>query len=320
MRPLAWRSLMKKVFIDGETGTTGLQVRERLVNHPDIEVISIDPEKKRDIEEKRRLMKEADVTVLCLPDDAAKDTVALAQAEGCRVLDASSVHRVAEGWVYGMAELDVSQREMIQNAQFVSNPGCYPTGIILLLKPLVEQGLLEADGHYAVNAISGYTGGGKQLIEKYEGSDASPTYGTYGLNFKHKHLPEIQKWSQLTNTPIFIPSVGDFAQGMLISIPLTLTGETRAEALHQALVDTYASEAFVTVHPFNQVQDSYAPFLTPHGLENTNQVELAVFASEDGQSVVLSAKLDNLGKGASGAAVQNLNLMLGCKEDTAVVL
>ncbi|MBM6551363.1 N-acetyl-gamma-glutamyl-phosphate reductase [Marinomonas ostreistagni] len=311
---------MKKVFIDGETGTTGLQVRERLVNHPEIEVISIDPEKKRDVEEKRRLMKEADVTVLCLPDDAAKDTVALAQEEGCRVLDASSVHRVAEGWVYGMAELDQSQRQQIQQAQFVSNPGCYPTGIILLLKPLVEQGLLAADGHYTVNAISGYTGGGKQLIERYESDETAPTYATYGLNFKHKHLPEIQKWSQLTHTPIFIPSVGDFAQGMLISIPLTLTNGMTGEALHQVLTSTYAAESFVTVHPFNEVKDSHAPFLTPHGLENTNQVELAVFASEDGQSVVLSAKLDNLGKGASGAAVQNLNLMLGCQEDLAVEL
>lgn len=311
---------MKKVFIDGETGTTGLQVRERLVNHPEIEVISIDPEKKRDVEEKRRLMKEADVTVLCLPDDAAKDTVALAAEEGCRVLDASSVHRVADGWVYGLAELDASQREMIQEAQFVSNPGCYPTGIILLLKPLVEQGLLAKDGHYTVNAISGYTGGGKQLIEKYEGNSEAATYATYGLNFKHKHLPEIQKWSQLDNTPIFIPSVGDFAQGMLISIPLTLSGDMTGEQLHAALAATYEEEDFVTVHPFNEVQDSHAPFLTPHGLENTNQVELAVFASEDGQSVVLSAKLDNLGKGASGAAVQNLNLMLGFAENVAVVL
>lgn len=311
---------MKKVFIDGETGTTGLQVRERLVNHPGIEVISIDPDKKRDVEEKRRLMKEADVTVLCLPDDAAIDTVELAKAEKCRVLDASSVHRVAEGWVYGLAELDLNQREKIQKAQFVSNPGCYPTGIILLLKPLVEQGLLAADANYTVNAISGYTGGGKQLIEKYEGKDQAPTYGTYGLNFKHKHLPEIQKWSQLEKTPIFIPSVGNFAQGMLISIPLTLNGKVTGEQLHSALAATYEEENFVTVHPFNQVNDAHAPFLTPHGLENTNQVELAVFASEDGQSVVLSAKLDNLGKGASGAAVQNLNLMLGFDENVAVVL
>lgn len=311
---------MKKVFIDGETGTTGLQVRERLVNHPDIEIISIDPDKKRDVEEKRRLMNEADVTVLCLPDDAAKDSVALAKEEGCRILDASSVHRVAEGWVYGMAELDPSQRAKIQTAQFVSNPGCYPTGIILLLKPLVEKGLLAAGGHYSVNAISGYTGGGKQLIEKYEGNDQAPTYGTYGLNFKHKHLPEIHKWSGLEHAPIFIPSVGNFAQGMLISIPVTLGDNVDASALQAALAETYAEEAFVTVHDYNQLNDPHAPFLTPHGLENTNQVELAVFASEDGKSAVLSAKLDNLGKGASGAAVQNLNIMLGFAEETAVVL
>ena len=159
---------MKKVFIDGETGTTGLQVRERLINHPNIEVISIDPSKKRDIEEKRRLMKEADVTVLCLPDDAAIDSVILAKEEGCRILDASSVHRVAEGWVYGLPELDVTQRDKIKNAQFVSNPGCYPTGAILLLKPLIEAGLLPASGDYSINAISGFSGGGNALIERYD--------------------------------------------------------------------------------------------------------------------------------------------------------
>ncbi len=310
---------MKKVFIDGETGTTGLQVRERLVNHTGIEIISIDPAKKRDVGEKRRLMNEADVTVLCLPDDAAVDSVALAKEEGCRVLDASSVHRVANGWTYGLAEMASDQRDAIKDAQFVSNPGCYPTGIILLLKPLVEAGLLASDAHYSVNAISGYTGGGNKLIDQYENNANAPTYATYGLNFKHKHLPEIEKWSGLKQTPTFIPSVGSFAQGMLISIPVRLA-EGNAQALHAALAEIYAEEEFVTVHPFNEVNDPNAPFLTPHGLENTNQVELAVFASEDGKSAVLSAKLDNLGKGASGAAVQNLNLMLGFTEGLAVNL
>ncbi|REG84413.1 N-acetyl-gamma-glutamyl-phosphate reductase [Marinomonas pollencensis] len=311
---------MKKVFIDGETGTTGLQVRDRLVNHPNIDIISIDPAKKRDVEEKRRLMKEADVTVLCLPDDAAKDSVALAKEEGCRILDASSVHRVAEGWVYGLPELDVTQRDKIKTAQFVSNPGCYPTGAILLLKPLVEAGLLPAAGDYSINAISGYSGGGNALIDRYENGEDAPIFGAYGLTFNHKHLPEIKTWSGINKAPIFVPSVGNFSQGMLTFLPIQLTGETTMAQLQAKLADVYASDSFVKVNDFNAVEDAAAPFLTPHGLENTNLVELSVLSAPDNQSGVLVAKLDNLGKGASGAAVQNLNIMLGFAEETAVNL
>ncbi|WP_133010321.1 N-acetyl-gamma-glutamyl-phosphate reductase [Marinomonas flavescens] len=311
---------MKKVFIDGETGTTGLQVRDRLVNHPNISIISIDPAKKRDVEEKRRLMKEADVTVLCLPDDAAKDSVVLAKEEGCRILDASSVHRVADGWVYGLPELDVTQRAKIKDAQFVSNPGCYPTGAILFLKPLIEAGLLPASGDYSINAVSGYSGGGNALIDRYESTHNAPTFGAYGLTFNHKHLPEIKTWSGLDKSPIFVPSVGSFRQGMLTFLPIQLKGNVTMEQLHAELLKTYATDAFVTVNDFNAVVDNSAPFLTPHGLENTNQVELSVLSGPDNQSGVLVAKLDNLGKGASGAAVQNLNIMLGFAEDIAVTL
>ncbi|MEL0623564.1 N-acetyl-gamma-glutamyl-phosphate reductase [Marinomonas arenicola] len=311
---------MKKVFIDGETGTTGLQVRDRLVNHPNISIISIDPAKKRDVEEKRRLMKEADVTVLCLPDDAAKDSVVLAKEEGCRILDASSVHRVADGWVYGLPELDVTQRAKIKDAQFVSNPGCYPTGAILLLKPLVEAGLLPASGDYSINAISGYSGGGNALIERYENTDNAPIFGAYGLTFNHKHLPEIKTWSGINKAPIFVPSVGSFSQGMLTFLPIQLKGEVTMAQLQAKLADVYATDSFVKVNDFNAVEDAAAPFLTPHGLENTNLVELSVLSGPDNQSGVLVAKLDNLGKGASGAAVQNLNIMLGFAEETAVNL
>ncbi|MEL0614831.1 N-acetyl-gamma-glutamyl-phosphate reductase [Marinomonas arenicola] len=311
---------MKKVFIDGETGTTGLQVRDRLVNHPNISIISIDPAKKRDVEEKRRLMKEADVTVLCLPDDAAKDSVVLAKEEGCRILDASSVHRVADGWVYGLPELDVTQRAKIKDAQFVSNPGCYPTGAILLLKPLVEAGLLPAAGDYSINAISGYSGGGNALIDRYENTDNAPIFGAYGLTFNHKHLPEIKTWSGINKAPIFVPSVGSFSQGMLTFLPIQLKGEVTMAQLQAKLADVYASDSFVKVNDFNAVEDTAAPFLTPHGLENTNLVELSVLSGPDNQSGVLVAKLDNLGKGASGAAVQNLNIMLGFAEETAVNL
>jgi N-acetyl-gamma-glutamyl-phosphate reductase len=311
---------VKKVFIDGETGTTGLQVRDRLVNHPNISIISIDPAKKRDVEEKRRLMKEADVTVLCLPDDAAKDSVVLAKEEGCRILDASSVHRVADGWVYGLPELDVTQRAKIKDAQFVSNPGCYPTGAILLLKPLVEAGLLPASGDYSINAISGYSGGGNALIDRYENTDNAPIFGAYGLTFNHKHLPEIKTWSGINKAPIFVPSVGNFSQGMLTFLPIQLKGEVTMAQLQAKLADVYATDSFVKVNDFNAVEDAAAPFLTPHGLENTNLVELSVLSGPDNQSGVLVAKLDNLGKGASGAAVQNLNIMLGFAEETAVNL
>lgn len=311
---------MKKVFIDGETGTTGLQVKDRLVNHPNIEIISIDPDKKRDVEEKRRLMKEADVTVLCLPDDAAKDSVVLAKEEGCRILDASSVHRVADGWVYGLPELDVTQRDKIKGAQFVSNPGCYPTGAILLLKPLIEAGLLPADGDYSINAVSGYSGGGNALIDRYESTDNAPVYGAYGLTFNHKHLPEIKIWSGLDKAPIFMPSVGSFRQGMLTFLPIQLKNGVTMAQLQAKLAEVYANDTFVTVNDFNHVADNAAPFLTPHGLEDTNQIELSVLSAPDNQSGVLAAKLDNLGKGASGAAVQNLNIMLGFAENIAVNL
>ncbi|TYL48373.1 N-acetyl-gamma-glutamyl-phosphate reductase [Marinomonas sp. IMCC 4694] len=311
---------MKKVFIDGETGTTGLQVRERLIHHPHITVISIDPAKKRDVAEKRRLMKEADVTVLCLPDDAAKDSILLAKEENCRVLDASSVHRVAEGWVYGLPELDITQRDKIKDAQFVSNPGCYPTGAVLLLKPLIEAGLLPADGDYSINAISGYSGGGNALIDRYESTESAPLFGAYGLSFNHKHLAEMKVWGGLSKTPIFVPSVGHFRQGMLTFLPIYLRGDTTMAQLHAKLADTYANDTFVTVNDLNLVVDKAAPFLTPHDLENTNQVELSVLSEPNGQSGVLVAKLDNLGKGASGAAVQNLNIMLGFAEDIAVNL
>lgn len=311
---------MKKVFIDGESGTTGLQVRERLINHPNIEIISIDPAKKRDTDEKRRLMKAADVTVLCLPDEAAKDSVKLAAKEGCRILDASSVFRVADDWVYGLPELGVTQREKIKAAQFVSNPGCYPTGAILLLKPLVEAGLLPASGDYSVNAISGYSGGGNALIDRFENEANAPVFGAYALNFNHKHLPEMKVWAGLEKAPIFAPSVGNFRQGMLTFLPIQLKDGMSMKKLHEKLAATYADQSFVTMNDFNVVADDAAPFLTPHGLENTNQVELSVLSAPDDKSGVLVAKLDNLGKGASGAAVQNLNIMLGFAEDIAVNL
>ncbi|MHA6962528.1 N-acetyl-gamma-glutamyl-phosphate reductase [Zobellella denitrificans] len=312
---------MKKVFIDGETGTTGLQVRQRLQRHPGIDILSIDPADKRDPEIKRRLMQAADVAVLCLPDDAARESAALAADVGCRVLDASTAHRTASDWVYGLPELAPGQRAAIADARQVSNPGCYPTGALLLLRPLLAAGLLPPSGFYAINAVSGYSGGGKSLIERYECNPGrAPGFAAYGLGFSHKHLPEIQYWSGLTQRPVFIPSVGDYAQGMLIFIPVDTAGGPAPARLHAELLHAYRSEAFVRVNPFNEIVDESAPFITPHGLDNSNRVELSVFGSPDQNSCLLVAKLDNLGKGASGAAVQNLNLMLGFPEQLGVDL
>lgn len=312
---------MKSVFIDGESGTTGLQVRERLARHPQIEVVSIGPELKRDAKEKYRLMREVDVAVLCLPDAAAKESAALAQSVDCRVLDASSAHRTAEGWVFGLPELNEQQRAAIVDAQCVANAGCYASGAILMLAPLVSAGALPPDAVYAINAISGYSGGGKPLIENYESEiTQNPAVAAYGLDFQHKHIREIQVLSGLAHAPIFIPSIGNYRQGMLVSIPLPQVNEEQLVLMPDALEQAYHSEDFVIVQPFNKTDPETAPFLTPHGLDGSNEVHLHLFGSEDGTRGLLMAKLDNLGKGASGAAVQNLNLMLGLEESLGVEL
>jgi N-acetyl-gamma-glutamyl-phosphate reductase len=312
---------VKRIFIDGETGTTGLQVRQRLQRHPGIEILSIEPADKRNPEAKRRLLQTADISVLCLPDDAARESASLAADAGCRVLDASSAHRTASDWIYGLPELAPEQRTAIAAARFVSNPGCYPTGIVLLLRPLLTAGLLPPSGFYAINAVSGYSGGGKSLIERYESDpDQAPRFAAYGLDFAHKHLPEIQQWSGLTRQPVFIPSVGHYRQGMVVFIPVRTTEGISVAQLHDQLLRTYLGEAFVKLNPFNEIADASAPFVTPHGLENSNRVELSVFGAPDQRSGLLVAKLDNLGKGASGAAVQNLNLMLGFPEHLGVDL
>lgn len=312
-----------RVFIDGEAGTTGLQIRQRLENRRDIEIVSIDPQLRKDADEKYKLISSVDVTVLCLPDSAAKETVALASSTNCRILDASSAHRTSPGWVYGLPELTPQQRDLISQAKLVSNPGCYPTGAILLLRPLMDAGLLSPQDFVSISAISGYSGGGKKLIEQYEtsGSDNMPKYGMYGLNFEHKHIPEIHKWSGLGQRPIFLPSIGAFSQGMLVQIPLTHSQaqpQLNPQAMYQALQARYSHEQFVKVMPYNEIETGNSPYLTPHHIEGTNLVKIFVFGSSDRGQALLVAKLDNLGKGASGAAVQNLNLMLGLPEDIAV--
>jgi N-acetyl-gamma-glutamyl-phosphate reductase len=301
------------VFIDGEAGTTGLQIAERLANLSGVAVKSIDPKLRKDVDARVRMMRNVDAVVLCLPDDAAKEAVALADSLGKdapKIVDASTAHRVAAGWAYGFAELDSKQADVIRKATRVANPGCYPTGAIALLRPLVDAGIVPMDFPITVNAVSGYSGGGKSMIESYEISKAAPAFELYALGLEHKHVPELMTYTGLTRRPIFVPSVGNFKQGMLVSVPLhldTLPGKPSLKDIEAALSKHYAGSKRVTVVP----NAASVTRIEPESLNNSDKLELFVFGNEQQHQALLVARLDNLGKGAAGAAVQNLQLMLG---------
>ncbi len=303
------------VFIDGEAGTTGLEIRRRLAAVTGVAVSSIAADKRKDEAARLAMMREADLVVLCLPDEAAKEAVALVSSLGRdapKVIDASTAHRVADGWVYGFPEMDAGQAAAIRQASRVSNPGCYPTGAIALIRPLVEAGLIPPDYPITVNAVSGYSGGGRSMIEDYEQGTA-PAFELYGLGLEHKHLPELQTFAKLKRRPIFVPSVGNFRQGMLVSVPLhldTLPGKPKARDLEAALAEHFAGAELVKVVPAGDAS-AKGGRLDALALNDTDELELRVFANEKHRQAVLVARLDNLGKGASGAAVQNIGLMLG---------
>ncbi|RMC35742.1 N-acetyl-gamma-glutamyl-phosphate reductase [Paracoccus alkanivorans] len=301
------------IFIDGEAGTTGLQIRERLETREDIRLIQVDPARRKEAGARREAFAQADVAILCLPDDAAREAVELCADLDVRLIDASTAHRVDKAWVFGFPELHKDNRARIAEARFVSNPGCYSTGSIAMIAPLVAAGLIAPDEPLSINAVSGFTGGGKGLIAEYESGEA-PAHFVYGLGQNHKHIPEIMQQGGLTIQPVFAPSVGNFAQGMAVQLPLRLNGRRSIAALQEALAAHYEGEHFVRVLAPGEAGTR----IVPTELNGTNMMHISIQGDDASGCATVVAVLDNLGKGASGASVQNLNIMLGLDEATGL--
>ena len=305
-----------KIFIDGEHGTTGLQIRSRLAARHDLEILSLPEAERRNVAMREDMLNDADIAILCLPDDAAIEAVKIVAGNGkTRVIDTSTAHRVHPDWAYGFAEMDAAQGAKIASSRFVANPGCYPTGAIGLIRPLVAAGILPSDYPVTVNAVSGYSGGGKQMIAQMENATApdhiSSAHFLYGLPLQHKHVAEMKQHGLIKRRPIFSPSVGRFAQGMIVQVPLfldDLKGGSSLASLHEALVSHYAGQTIVEV--VSRSESARIPRLDPEEINNSDKMKLFVFGTEGKGQVNLVALLDNLGKGASGAAVQNMDLML----------
>ncbi len=313
-----------KVFIDGAAGTTGLEIRERLEGRADLELVRLSDAERKDTGARRQALNESDLVILCLPDDAARESVSLIDKAHVRVIDASTAHRTTPGWTYGFPEMGDGQRAKIAGSLRVSNPGCYPTGFIALARPLVRAGIVPADFPLSVNAVSGYSGGGKAMIEEFEAKD-SPRYvetavRAYALSLAHKHVPEMRVHTGLAHPPVFSPSVGRYYRGMLVEVPLqswALPGKPRLAELQAALAEAYCGEALVEVATL--AESAALANLDAEMLKDTNRMKLFVFGNDETRQARLVAMLDNLGKGAGGAAVQNLNIMLGLPETTGLV-
>lgn len=312
--------MTQTVFIDGAAGTTGLEIADRLAGRDEFALITLGDDKRKDLEHRRQALNDADFVILCLPDDAAKEAVALTTSTKTRIIDASTAHRTEQNWAYGFPEYRKGQRERIAAARLVSNPGCYPTGFLGLVAPLVAEGLIPEDWPYSVNAVSGYSGGGKALIERFEGRDGADIgFRTYGLDLSHKHVPEMQTHAGLGLAPIFSPAVVRAFRGMMVEVPLPISvmpGSDSPEEMRSCLKAHYRGSPVVTVHE----QLAPSELLILNTQEPSDRLDLYVLGSPDNTQVRLLAMLDNLGKGASGAAVQNLNIMAGLEETTGLRL
>ena len=306
-----------RIYIDGAAGTTGLEIHERLSGRNDIELLLISDSERKDLRARSRFLNEADVAILCLPDDAAREAVCRIENPAVRVLDASTAHRTAEEWVYGFPELEAGRRSAIRHASRVSNPGCYPTGFLALVRPLVRAGIVPAGFPLTVNAVSGYSGGGRAMIDEFE-NEASPRFTAsvvriYALGLSHKHIPEMREHACLDRPPLFAPSVGRFYSGMIVEVPLhlwALPAKPTLANIHDVIAESYESEPLIDVQP----REIVPPVLDAEMLKGSDGMRLFVSGNEDTEQARLVALLDNLGKGASGAAVQNLNIMLGLPE------